>query len=311
MGIDFDRQVAIVTGSGRALGRAYAMEIARRGGSVVVSDIGDLDHPEGSRADRVVAEIKAAGGKAVACTENVAASEGAQKTINCAIDNFGRLDVMIHNAGILRPNAIENLTDQEIMEVIAIHLLGAFYLARPAWRIMKQQGYGRIVFICSSATFGNTANSNYAAAKSGIIGLTTSLGLEADGTGIKVNAVLPMAESDIDRDNPIPNPEHAACRAVVDDMVGRRDPAWVSALINYLASKQCVVNGKILSAFSGRYARVFPGIGGGWVSAEMPTAEQVGHHIDEIMRTGDAFAPESMLEEFQQLHGVLTEAGLI
>src|SRR5574342_650066 len=197
--IDFTGQVVIVTGAGRGLGRLYAMEIARRGGSVVVNDLGGTMHGEGSDpsvAGQVVEEIERAGGVAVASHDSVASAEGGEAIVRTAVERFGRLDAVVSNAGIFQTVEFEKLAAEDWRRMLSIHLDGSFHLSQPAFRVMKAQGYGRFVFIASSAgLFGQPQSAHYAAAKAGIVGLTNVVAIEGAAHGILANSVLPFGHS--------------------------------------------------------------------------------------------------------------------
>ena len=188
-GIRFDDQVAVVTGSGRGIGRSYALDLARRGAKVVVNDV-DADV-----ANAVVAEIAGAGGKAVACTESAGSFEGARAIVAVALDAYGDLDVVVNNAGVFRMGYIEDLRPEWAVEMINVHLLGYLWLTQHAWPIFRRKDYGRVVMTSSAAIFGHAGSANYAAAKGGVIGLTRALSREGEQYGIRVNAVLPTAKT--------------------------------------------------------------------------------------------------------------------
>src|SRR6185503_18222370 len=180
--IEFSGQVAIVTGAGRGLGRLFAIDIARRGGSVVVNDLGGTMHGEGSDAsvaDQVVEEIERAGGVAVASYESVASPEGGEAIVRTAVDRFGRVDAVVSNAGVFDSVPFDELSPADWRRMLSVHLDGGFYLGQPAFRAMKSRGYGRFVFIVSSAgLFGQPLEAHYAAAKSGLVGLTNVIAIE-------------------------------------------------------------------------------------------------------------------------------------
>ena len=301
MTISFQDQVAIVTGSGRGLGREYALDIARRGGAVVIADIG-LDADSGrARADLVVEEIEKLGGRAVAATENVATSAGGAAIVERALHSFGRVDVLIHNAGFLRPGFFDELSDDAVGEVLDVHLSGAFHVGRPAWKQMKTQSYGRVVLTSSGSIFGYHASANYAAAKSAMIGLATALANEGAEHGIGVNAILPLAQSDIGRDNPVPGSSMQMLREQLDTHRARWQPDSVSALVIYLASADCRASGHFYSAVAGRYARVALAVSQGWLAMpEIPSAEAIGEHFDQIDSLSQTDHPASMIEEMKQ-----------
>jgi len=299
--ISFQGQVAIVTGAGRGLGREYALDIARRGGSVVIADIGQDADSGRARAEMVVEEIERLGGRAVAATENVATSAGGAAIVAQALETFGRVDVVIHNAGFLRPGFFDELSDDAVQDVLDVHLGGAFNVGRPAWKSMKARGYGRIVLTGSGAIFGYHASSNYAAAKAAMIGLTTALANEGAEHGIKVNAILPFAQSDIGKENPVPGSSMQMLRSKLDTHKGRWQPDSVSALVTHLASANCESSGHIYSAVAGRYARVALAVAQGWLSVpELPSPEEIGAHFEEINRLDQTDHPASMIEEMKQ-----------
>ena len=251
MQISFDGQVVVVTGAGGGLGRAHALELARRGASVVVNDVAGLDSPEGPASDAVVAEIEAAGGKAVASYDSVATQEGGQAITDRALDTFGTVDAVIHNAGVWRHVRFEEMTADQLDPVLDVHLRGAFFVARPAWSIMKDKGYGRIVLTSSGAgAFGREVGTNYVAAKAGILGLGRALSLEGTRHGILTNCLLPIAP--FGRKKPGPS-------AVTDQLTStglpqNAGPELVSPLVAYLASAACAVSGEAFSAGCGRFA---------------------------------------------------------
>jgi len=311
--IDFTGQVAIVTGAGRGLGREYAREIARRGGKVVVSDIGGVaEGNAGSWASQVVAEIEAAGGEATPSNETVATSAGGSAIVEMALERFGRVDVIVHNAGFLRPAYVSDMTDAEFRDVIDVHLVGAFNVVRPAWKHMQQQGYGRIVLTSSSSVFGYPASCNYVAAKAGILGLTTALASEGQACGILVNAILPYAVSDIVVDNPPCGETPASTIGALEKIRDRRHTRSVSPLLLYLASLRCMASGQAFSALSGRFARVAPFISEGWIAdAHTVTAEDVAENFDKIAELTRGYYPQSMFEEIERVGADLEAAGLV
>ncbi|MGR6998283.1 SDR family NAD(P)-dependent oxidoreductase [Yinghuangia aomiensis] len=196
MELRFDGRVAVVTGAGRGLGRAYAHLLAARGASVVVNDLGVTTQGAPSHEDRagtVAAEITAAGGDAVPNRDTVATPEGGQALIGTALDAYGRIDILVNNAGPQGGGLFDTVTDEQIDTPLRPHLHGAFHVTRPAWRAMCEQGYGRVVMTSSQAVLGIPGSGPYSAAKGGIVGLTNTLALEGARHGIRVNAVLPTA----------------------------------------------------------------------------------------------------------------------
>src|SRR6266540_349785 len=197
--LGFDGKVAIITGAGGGLGRSHALELARRGALVVVNDLGGSVDGSGSgttAAQAVVDEIKAAGGDAVANYDSVATPDGGKAIVQSALDAFSRIDIVINNAGILRDTSFKNMTSEQLEPVLDVHLKGAFYVTRPAWEHMREQGYGRVVNTSSGAgIFGNFGQTNYGAAKMGLVGLTRVLAIEGAKYNIKANAIAPVAKT--------------------------------------------------------------------------------------------------------------------
>jgi len=261
----FDGRVAIITGAGGGLGRSHALELARRGASVLVNDLGGALDGSGSSksaADRVVDEIIALGGTAAPNHDSVATLEGGQAIVQAALDAFGRVDVLVNNAGILRDKAFHKMDGTMIDAVIDVHLKGAFYVSQPAFRLMREQGYGRIVNTTSaSGLFGNFGQANYGAAKAGLAGLNRVLALEGASHGIKVNAIAPIASTRMTED-------------ILGDLASKVSPESVSPLVAYLAHEECAVNGHVYSVAGGRIARIFVAETHGVVLAEN-TAEAI------------------------------------
>lgn len=189
-------KVAIVTGAGRGIGRGEAISLATYGASVVVNDLGGAVDGSGGAAgpaDEVVAEIKKAGGAAVANYESVASWQGAENIIKTAMDNFGRIDILVNNAGVLRDRMVFNMGEEEWDTVLKVHLYGTFYCTRHASAIMRQQRFGRIISTSSQAGLGNMGQANYAAAKEGIVGFTRTIARDLGRYGVTANAIRPRA----------------------------------------------------------------------------------------------------------------------
>ncbi len=301
--IRFDGRVAVVTGAGNGLGREYAMALAARGASVVVNDLGGSGSGHGASrtaADTVVAEIRAAGGMAVANHDSVATRAGGEAIVQTAVDHFKRIDIVINNAGILRNSAFEDLTDKELDPIIDVHLKGAFYVSQPAYRAMKNQGYGRILFTASaSGVFGSPDQSNYGAAKAGIVGLMNCVAIEGQPHGILANALLPMSASRLGEEM---SPDWAAKAKLSPDvaMFGATfTPPYVSPLALYLVSEQCQATRQMYSAIGGRYARAFIGVGEGWLSdrGAPVSPEAVAEHFAEIGSQVNYYVPGSVTDE--------------
>jgi NAD(P)-dependent dehydrogenase (short-subunit alcohol dehydrogenase family) len=300
MTIDFTGQVAAVTGAGRGLGRLYALDLARRGAAVVVNDIGGTmggDGTDPSVADEVVAEIESYDGRAVANYESVDTPEGGQAIVDHALDAFGRLDAVVSNAGIYQTMPFEDLTVEDWRRMRRVHLDGAFFLAQPAYRVMKTQGYGRFVMIASSAgLFGQPLAAHYSAAKAGVFGLTNVIAIEGAAHGIVANAVLPFGQSRMVWETIGLEPQDDSN---VEGFTGAIRPELVVPIVTYLASRSCTFSHHNYSAGAGRFARVFAGLGPGWLAAAdtVPTAEDIDTHIDEVSATEPFIVPMSIVDE--------------
>jgi NAD(P)-dependent dehydrogenase (short-subunit alcohol dehydrogenase family) len=268
----FDGRVAIITGAGGGLGRSHALELARRGAYILVNDLGGALDGSGSSApaaQRVVDEINALGGKAAANTDSVATPDGGNAIVQAALEAFGRVDVLVNNAGILRDKAFHKMDHTMIDAVIDVHLKGALYVTAPAFRLMRGQGYGRIISTSSaSGLFGNFGQANYGAAKAGLAGLTRVLALEGVRHGIKVNAIAPVAATRMTTD-------------ILGDLAAKLSPESVSPLVAYLAHEECSVNGHIYSVAGGRIARIFVAETHGVVLAEN-TSEAIRANLSVI-----------------------------
>lgn len=296
--IDFAGQVAIVTGAGRGLGRLYALELARRGAAVVVNDVGGTMHGHGadpSIADQVVEEIQRAGGVAVASHDSVATPEGGEAIVRAAIDRFGCLDAVVSNAGIFQTAPFDELSRADWRRMLEVHLDGGFHLSQPAFRAMKSRGYGRFVFIASSAgLFGQPLSAHYAAAKSGLVGLTNVIAIEGAQHGIRANAVLPFGYSRMVTET-VPAPAYLQKSGFLNAI----QPELVVPLVVFLASRACTVTHHNYSACAGRYARVFVGLAEGWLAGrgDVPTAEDVEAHLSEVSATEPYAVPASIVDE--------------
>lgn len=314
--IRFDNRVAIVTGAGGGLGRGYALDLAARGASVVVNDLGGTFDGKGassSMADAVVAEIKSAGGKAVASYDSVSTSAGGKALVETALDAFGRVDVLISNAGSLRNAPIDELPDDTLDAMIDVHLKGGFNVCRPAFRLMKKQGYGRIVLASSAAgMLGNEQQAAYGAAKAGLVGLMNILSLEGAPHGVQANALLPTAMSRMAAamDAKLMESTGVLYGALGDKLGNSIDPSFVTPLVVYLCSEACNSTHGIYSSTLGRYARVFLSMGEGWIGprTEAPRAEDMAAHWAEICEKKGAQELGSLMDEFRMVAGQLTGA---
>jgi len=245
MSIDFDGQVAIVTGAGQGLGRSHALALAERGAKVVVNDLGD-DSGKSPNAETVVAEIKAAGGEAIAHGANVADNAQVEDMITRTMDEWSRVDILINNAGILRDKTFLKMSLEDFRLVIDVHLMGSVHCTKAVWEIMREQKYGRIVFTTSSTgLYGNFGQANYAAAKMAMVGLMNTLHLEGSKYDIRVNCLAP-----------------AAGTAMTEGLIAGKafdllSPESVSPGVVFLASRDAPSR-KVLGAGGGSFA-VFKG----------------------------------------------------
>lgn len=285
--IDFTGQTVIVTGGGAGIGRAYCLAFAERGARVVVND---LEGAGQERAEEVVERIRAAGGEAIASLHSVATREGGEAIIADALAAYGRIDALVNNAGVLLDDPLEELSDADIDAMIAIHLKGAFHLTRPAFRAMKDAGYGRIVFTgSSSGMFGHAWHAAYGAAKTGLLGLSNVTALEGAPHGILSNIVMPNAMTALAsgikqgfRDNA----DFMASVNRVDftTLMPALRPEFTAPLVVYLASRACRSTHNIYSQAGNRYARVVIGEADGWLAGldQPPGAEEISANIGRI-----------------------------
>ena len=295
----FDGRVVIITGAGGGLGRSHALELARRGAHILVNDLGSAVDGSGSSmfaADRVVEEITALGGIAAPNHDSVATSQGGRSIVQAALDTFGRVDVLVNNAGILRDKAFHHMDDSMIDSVIDIHLKGALHVSQPAFRLMREQGYGRIVNTSSaSGLFGNFGQANYGAAKAGLAGLTRVLAIEGAGHGIKVNAIAPIASTRMTQD-------------VLGDLAAKVSPESVSPMVAYLAHEECSVNGHVYSVAGGRVARIFVAETHGVVLPEnTPEAVRANLSLIDQLDIGSFHQPSSLDDEIAIIAKALHE----
>jgi NAD(P)-dependent dehydrogenase (short-subunit alcohol dehydrogenase family) len=285
--LGFDGKVAIITGAGGGLGRSHALDLAKRGALIVVNDLGgSMDGEGGSHtaAQKVVDEIKAAGGEAVPNYDSVATPEGGESIVQTAVDAFGRVDIIINNAGILRDASFKNMTKEMLEPIIDVHLKGAFYVTRPAWQLMRDQGYGRIVNTSSGAgVFGNFGQTNYGAAKMGLVGFTRVLAVEGAKNNIKANAIAPVAKTRMTEE-------------LLGPVADKLAPEFVTPVVTYLVHESCPVSGEVYSVGGGRVARVFIGVTPGYTDPEL-TPESVRDHFDQIRDETDYAVPANLNEE--------------
>ena len=252
----FDGKVAVVTGAGGGVGRAYALDLARRGAKLVINDLGGATDGTGSSdaaASQVVKEIEAQGGEAVANFDSVATFEGGKQIVDTAIERFGSLDILIANAGILRDRSFAKLSQEDLQAVLDVHLMGSFSTAQPAFQHMKTAGHGGKIILTTSASglFGNFGQSNYSAAKMGIWGLMRVLSIEGARNGIQVNCVAPAARTRLTGG---------------EEADGPNAPSSVAPLVVALCHASCEITGETFMSGFNWYTRCFMAQGAGWAA---------------------------------------------
>ncbi|MGH9246870.1 MAG: SDR family oxidoreductase [Acidimicrobiales bacterium] len=288
--LTYDGRVAVVTGAGGGLGRSHALLLASRGARVVVNDLGG--NPDGtgasdSPADLVVKEILEQGGEAVANCHSVATPEGGAAIVQTAIDAYDTVDIVVNNAGILRDRSFVKLEPADLEAILDVHLKGAFYVSQPAFRLMKEKGFGRIVHTTSAAgLFGNFGQTNYAAAKMGLVGLSNVLAIEGAKHNITSNVIAPIARTRL-------------TESLLGPLADALDPDQVAPLVAYLTSDACGLTHEVFSVGGGRIARVLVGLTPGWFAGKdvVPTPEDVAAHIEEIRGTDGFTIPASATDE--------------
>jgi NAD(P)-dependent dehydrogenase (short-subunit alcohol dehydrogenase family) len=284
--LNVDGRVVVVTGAAGGLGRAYAELFAQRGAQLMLNDT----------ASDGLNEL-ATGLGAVPDTNTVATPEGGEAIVAHALDAFGRLDVLVNNAGIARPNYLDDLDWSDLSATLSVHLLGAFHLSKPAWRIFRAAGGGAIVNTTSAVgLFGQQRSSGYAAAKLGIVGMTRVLAIEGAGYGIRVNAIAPVASS------PMAGPVYGA-------LDPKLDPKLVAATVLALAHESCKLNGEVISAGGGRIARVIIGTSPGSFVPDL-SVEDASQYLGSLPAEEHYLTPGSAMEEIDLIrvnHPGLTE----
>ena len=247
----FDGRVAVVTGAGRGLGRAYAELLATRGAAVVVNDLGVAASSGGEAsaapAEETVAHLVARGHRAVASFADVSDAAQAEGIVDAALEAFGRIDIVINNAGTLVNGSLEQQDLTTFSRDLGIHLGGAFNVTRAAWPHLRKQGYGRVVLTCSTSLFGQEHSVSYCTAKGGLLGMTRALAVEGAPHGILVNAIAPSATTRMTAD-PLRGVEQSVA-----------PPELVAPAVAWLAHEECRRNGELLHAGSGRVSRIFLG----------------------------------------------------
>jgi NAD(P)-dependent dehydrogenase (short-subunit alcohol dehydrogenase family) len=300
MTVRFDGRVAIVTGAGGGLGRSHALLLAERGAKVVVNDPGGAVDGSGgsaSTADRVVAEIAARGGTAIANYNSVADAAGAANMVRQAVGAFGGIDILVNNAGILRDKTFAKMELADFEQVVAVHLLGSVYATKAAWPVMQERGYGRIVFTSSnSGLYGNFGQSNYGAAKAGVVGLMNVLRQEGARSGILVNTIAPVAATRMTESLMPP------------ELLPYLKPELVSAAVAYLCSEACDVSGHIVAAGAGYYARIqiMEGEGVRFDADRAVTPDMIA---ENYRRIADMSRPRAYSSSSEEVQVVLRSAG--
>jgi NAD(P)-dependent dehydrogenase (short-subunit alcohol dehydrogenase family) len=268
----FDNRVAVITGAGRGLGRAYALLLASKGAKVIVNDPGGSLQGAGgdsTPAQDVVREIKAAGGEAVVNTASVATAEGGKAIIQTALDHYGRIDILIHNAGNVRAASLREMSQADFDAVVDVHLRGAFHVVRPAFPVMCDAGYGRIVLTSSiGGLYGNQCQVNYGVSKAGLIGLSSVAALEGAEHGVKCNVIVPAAVTRMAE-----GIDTSAFPPMTSEMV--------APVVGWLTHESCSITGEMLVSIAGRVAQAFIGESVGVYRPEW-TIDQVGEQIDAI-----------------------------
>ncbi|MEU1307171.1 SDR family NAD(P)-dependent oxidoreductase [Streptomyces shenzhenensis] len=289
--LSFAGRVAVVTGAGRGLGRAHARLLAERGAKVVVNDLGgsmEGDGTDAGPARQVAEEITAAGGEAVADTNDVSSQAGSQAIVNAALDAFGRIDILVNNAGIIRWAGLPEADLDNLRRHLAVHLVGSFNTMWAAWPHFVEQGYGRVVLTTSAGLFGLDNNVSYAAAKGGVIGLARSAKLAGEPHGIKVNLIAPAAMTRMGG-------------AEDDDAQSTSGQSYMPAeavapMVAYLAHESCPVSGEIYAAGADRFARFFIGSTQGYVhQGGAATVEDVAENWDAINDEKDYYVPSDLM----------------
>ena len=319
MAIDFSGQVAVITGAGGALGSAFCRELARRGAAVVANDLGGDPTGRGGStgyADAIVADLAAMGARAIANYDTVATAAGGQAIIDAALDAFGRVDIVISNAGNQRNGAFGSLSEEDVEAVFAVHVKGAFNVCQPAYRVMGQQGYGRLVLVSSqSGIFGNPFRANYGSAKTALIGLMNVIAQEAP-SGVVINTLFPNAQGGRLGGTPIAErPDIAFLKAAGErtrHFIEGMKPDFVAALACYMASRNCDSSQHMYSVLGGKYSRLFIGLTQGWYSPgpDAPSCDDIAAHIGDIDDRSRYDVPLSGLDEMDAVLAARRALGL-
>lgn len=301
--LSFDQRVVVITGAGRGLGRAYALLLAAAGAKVVVNDPGGSlqgDGGDDSPAQSVVDEIRAAGGQAVASLDSVATPEGGRAIINCAIEHFGGIDALVHNAGIVRPAPLRSMALADFEAVLDVHLRGAFHVLQPAFDHMCKVGFGRIVLTSSiGGLYGNHNVGNYAVAKSGMIGLCNVAALEGEEHDVKCNLIVPGAVTRM-------------AEGIDTSAYPPMDPELVAPVVGWLCHESCSVNGEMLVSIAGRIAKAYIAETAG-VYQPSWTMREVAERIDEIRDESGSWSlpvvPSGHIDHIRRSFAMAVKAG--
>lgn len=274
--IRFDGKVAVVTGAGGGLGRTHALLLASRGAKVVVNDLGGAPDGTGeskSLADKVVEEIQSAGGEAVPNYDSVATMEGGASIIKAATDSFGRIDILINNAGILRDVSFLKMPEESWDIIFSVHVKGAFCCSKAAWPIMREQQYGRIIMTSSAAgIYGNFGQANYSAAKMALIGLGQTLALEGKKYNVHANTIAPIADSRL------------TATVLPDDIRKKLKPEYVSPLVAYLCSEACEETGGLFEVGAGSFFHLkWARSEGSTVKTDEVSIEKIAENFSKII----------------------------
>jgi len=274
----FDDRVAVITGAGRGLGRAYALLLAARGARVVVNDPGSSikgGEIDTGPTEEVVDRIRTAGGEAVACTDSVATPEGGRAIIDTALEHYGRIDILIHNAGNVRAASMKEMTYEDFDAVLDVHLRGAFHVVRPAFPLMCEAGYGRIVLTSSiGGLYGNHEVANYGVSKAGLIGLSNVVALEGEAEGVKCNVIVPAAVTRM-------------AEGIDISAYPPMGPDLVAPVVGWLAHDTCSITGEMLIAIAGRVAKAYIAETQGIYRGEW-SIEDVAEQLDRIRDTDES-----------------------